>query len=113
MKVLNNKLFITIIHLIIIIIVLFSPILFDWGMIVIGILFYYLQLLLIKDCFLTKIQFNTQKREITMYSYILESLGINLSRSKIRFFADWVLPYLILLIALILQNILNFEPLIF
>ncbi len=78
-----------------------SPFWLSWKLIVLGIGLYYLQLLLMGDCVLTKWQFSTTEREITFYSHVLEKMSFNFDRQRVRFVADYIMPWIILVIALI------------
>jgi len=103
---------ITFLHLLIIILLWVSPFLFNWRLIILGIFLYYLQLMIFGNCILTKMEFKQKKREITMYSFVLEKLGFNVNRGKIVLLADYVFPWVILLISLVYQVVLNHGALI-
>ncbi|NTV22526.1 MAG: hypothetical protein HGB03_03100 [Candidatus Yonathbacteria bacterium] len=90
-------------HLLLIIAVWSSPFWLPWELILIGIILYYLQLLLVGDCILTKWQFKSQRREMTFYAHVLEKLGFQFDRHKVRFTADYIMPGIILGIALLWQ----------
>ena len=94
-------------HLILIILIWTSPFFINWKIILFFIFLYYLQLIIIGDCIITKKQFKTKKREMTFYSFLLESIGFNFSRKKIKYLADNVFPWIILFIALVWQLILK------
>lgn len=80
-----------------------SPFILSWKLIVVGIFLYYLQLLIIGDCILTRQQFLSAKREVTFYSYYLEKFGIRFERREVRIVADYIMPPVILGIALMWQ----------
>ena len=90
-------------HLIIILLVLSSPFWLSWKIITIFILLYYLQLFFLKNCVLTKLQFNEPERDTTFYSYYLTKLGFKVNKRKLKIFLDYVLPWVILLISFLLQ----------
>ena len=94
-------------HLILIILIWASPFFINWKIILFFILLYYLQLIIIGDCIITKKQFKTKKRETTFYSFLLERIGFKFNRKKIRYLADYIFPWLILFIALLYQLILK------
>jgi hypothetical protein len=100
------------IHLIELIIVWLSPFLISWYFIIFGILFYHLQMCLIGDCILTKIQFG-EKNKKADYTYLLEKLGFKPDNKKVNFFVINIKPYIILFIAILLQIILKIKPLLF
>ena len=101
------------IHAIEIVLIWLSPILISWWLIIIGIGLYYLQILIFGDCVMTRRQFKIKKRGVTFYYFILVKLGFKPDMYKVRWVADYVMPYVILVIALILQLSLHFQPLIF
>lgn len=91
------------IHLVLIILIWSSPFWLSWKIVSIGIILYYLQLLIFGDCLLTKKEFRTNKREITFYSFCLEKIGFMFDRNKVRIIADYVMPWVILGVSLIWQ----------
>ena len=101
------------IHILVILFLWASPFIFNYKIILTGIALYYLQLLIFKDCILTKKQFRTKHREMTMYTFILEELGIKVNRKMMVILADFVFPWIILAISLILRFVFNYQPLIF
>jgi len=98
------------IYLILILLVWTSPVLLSWKIIFLFIILYYFQLFVFGDCILTKRQFKTKKRSETFYSYYLEKLGLRINKEKLVFFLDYVLPWLLLVIAYVVQR-LGFGPL--
>ena len=91
------------IHLIIVIFIWVSPFWLDWKIILCFVFLYYLQLVIFKDCILIKEQYHTKKREITIYTQILENFGFRVNRKIIVFLSDYVFPWIILLIAIFRQ----------
>ncbi len=80
-----------------------SPFYLSWKIILVFILLYYLQLFLFGDCILIKKQFNTKKREMTIYTQILENFGFKVNRKTLVFISDYVFPWIISIFALIWQ----------
>ena len=112
MKITNSKISLFI-QSIIIILVWSSPFWLDWKLILAGIFIYYLQLIIFKEDFFTKRNFNTKKRgEMTFYSFVLEKIGINIDRKRMQLIADYIFPWIILLIAIIWQILLHKKVLI-
>ena len=66
---------------------------------------YYLQLLFLKNCLLTKLQFNETERDTTFYSHYLLKLGLDLNKRKLRIFLYYVLPWVILIVGIILLTL--------
>ena len=94
-------------HLILIILAWMSPFFISWKIILLFILLYYLQLIIFGDCIITRKQFKSKNREMTFYSFVLERAGFNFSRNKIRYLADYVFLWLILLIAITWQILIK------
>ena len=65
------------VHLIIVVFIWLSPFYLRWEVILAFILLYYIQLVFVGDCILIKKQYGTKKREITIYTQILENLGFS------------------------------------
>jgi len=88
------------IQLILILLVWSSPFWIDWKIILGGIFIYYLQLVILKEDFFTKRNFNTKERgEMTFYSFILEKIGISINRKRLQLIADYIFPWIIFAIA--------------
>ena len=100
------------VHLVLIICIYISPFIISWKIILLFIFLYYLQLIVFRDCILTRKQFKTNKRSETFYHYYLSKLGFKLDKYKVRFTADYVIPWIILIVAIILQNLFSIFPLI-
>jgi hypothetical protein len=88
-------------HLLIIILIWLSPFVFSWKIILVGIGLYYFQLIIFGDCILTKKQFKTNKRGVTFYSHLLTIAGFQPNLAVVRIIADYVMPWIILGIALL------------
>lgn len=99
-------------HLILIILMWASPFWLSWKLIILGIFLYYLQLVIFKDCILTRAQFETKKRSTTFYWYYLTMIGFKLNKERVRFAADYIFPWIILGLALVWQVVLGFSTLI-
>jgi|GEM_PF-2150977 len=99
-------------HLVIILLIWASPFLFNWWLIAIGIFLYFIQLLALGDCLLTRRQFFTKKRSVTFYYYIITKFGFKPNGYHIRFIADYIMPPVIIGIALVWQLGFDKKPLI-
>ncbi|MFA5134624.1 MAG: hypothetical protein WC505_02435 [Patescibacteria group bacterium] len=108
----NNVIGIIWLHAVIIALIWTSPFLFSWYIIFLGALAYYLQIIILGDCILTRRQFNVPRRSITFYDYLLSKIGIKTKRLRIRFIADYILPWIILGTALLWQIVLDHPPLL-
>jgi len=91
-----------------IILVWSSPFWLGWKLILAGIFIYYSQLIIFKEDFLTKLNFNTSGRgEMTFYSFILEKIGINVDRKRMQLISDYIFPWIIFAVAYYWQIILG------
>lgn len=100
-------------HAIVVILIWLSPILLHWWLVAIGILAYYLQIIFLGDCILTRRQFEVKKRSVTFYYFILVKMGFTPDMYRVRFIADYIMPWVILGIALLLQVVLKFQPFVY
>lgn len=99
MKVTNSKISLFI-QFILIVLVWSSPFWLSWKLILVGVFIYYLQLIVFKEDFFTKRNFNTKKRgEMTFYSFVLEKIGINFNRKRIQLIADYIFPWIFFAVA--------------
>jgi len=99
-------------HLVLIICIYISPFIISWKLILLFIALYYFQLVMFGDCILTRRQFKTRKRSETFYHYYLSKLGFKLDRYRVRWTADYVIPWIILIAAIILQTLFSIFPII-
>lgn len=95
------------IHLILIIIAYSSPFLFNWKLIALGIIILFIEYFLFEGCILTNIQFGKKQKDLTFYTIYLELLGFKFNRKKLKFFIRYIMPFIVLAISLIWQEILK------
>ncbi len=91
-------------HLLLLAAIWSSPFWVPWRWMLAGIALYYLQLLIVGGCILTKLQFGASKPETTFYAHLLESIGFRCDRRRVSFTVDYVLPWLLIGIALLWQS---------
>lgn len=89
-------------HLAVIIIFLSSPFWVRWEIVLVGILLYYLQLLIFGGCILTRAEFGESDHN-SFYWYYLTRIGFTFSKKKVDIFVDYFLPAILLITALIVQ----------
>lgn len=99
-------------HLTLIILAYLSPILFNWKLILFGVIILFLQELIFQGCFLTHAQFG-KDRYMTFYYRYLILMGFKPNKEKLKFLMAWIMPLIVLDLSLILQILLKFRPLIF
>ncbi len=99
------------IHLFFIIIAYASPFLLNWKIVLFGVILIYIQNFVFQGCLLTHAQFGKDPY-ITFYHKYLTLLGFRINKYKLKFFMAWIMPIIILLVAIIWQLILEISPLI-
>jgi len=100
------------VHLVLILIAYSSPFLFRWQLILLGILFLYIQQIIFQGCLLTHAQFGKDPHMTFYYKY-LTILGIKVNKKKLKFLMAWIMPFLVFLVSLLLQKIIGIKPLLF
>ena len=99
MKITNSKISLFF-QFLLIVLVWSSPFWLSWKLILAGIFIYYLQLIVFKEDFFTKRNFNTKGRgEMTFYSFVLEKIGINIDRKRMQLISDYIFPWIIFAVA--------------
>ncbi|HXK36713.1 MAG TPA: hypothetical protein VJ553_03980 [Candidatus Paceibacterota bacterium] len=102
-------------HLAIIIVIILAPLLFDVWIIALGMLVYWLQLMVVGDCVLTRLQFGARERtgsSRSFYFHYLKKLGFVDDAARVTRFIDRTQPILILLVGIVWQWLLGFDPLV-
>jgi hypothetical protein len=80
-----------------------SPFWLDWRFILIGILLYYAQNMILGGCILTRAQFGSNREGF--YYYYLKKLGLRLDQRQTTFIVDYVIPVIILSVAIACQEV--------
>jgi len=89
-------------HITVILATYTSPFWLDYRLIIVGILAYYLQLLIFGGCVLSLKQFDGQKQ--TFHEWYLRKLGFSPNPAKLRFILDFVIPPCLLIAAVVIQR---------
>lgn len=86
----------------------------DWRLLLIGVLIYWLQILVFKACVLSIAQYGDKETSFvaTHLNNLLRRFGWELPAKNIRFFLDWILPIIFLASGYVLQNYFNVIPLV-
>jgi hypothetical protein len=90
------------IHLLLIIAVWTSPFWVDWRIMLVVIVLLNLQFLILGGCYLTFLE-TGKDRDMTFYYYYLSKFFPHLNKKKTKIFIRYILPFLLLGIALIYQ----------
>jgi hypothetical protein len=97
------------IHLILIIILWLSPLWADWILILIGIISLHIYWAIFQGCHLTKMETGKDK-DMTFYYHHLSRYFPSLEKRKVKMVVRVLIPATLLLIALILQEVLGWKP---
>jgi hypothetical protein len=103
---------IPLIHFLLILIAILSPILFDWRLILVVIILLWLEYFILGSCFLTQKQFGKEDKDMTFWFYMLRKLKINTNKRKLKIFVRYILPIIIIFLAIISQELFKNKPLI-
>lgn len=93
----------SLVHFVVIVAALSSPLWLAWQGILVGVILYYIQLIMVGSCLLSLAQFGRSDKDISFWVYMLEVLGFRIHRVFVNRFVDFVLPWLILIIAFIIK----------
>ncbi len=83
-----------------------SPLWLSWELIALGVILYWIQLLVFGGCILTIAQFNTKDESFSLH-YFEKLTGLKVARQKAHFFMNYTLPVIFVLLAILLQFGLN------
>ncbi len=98
------------IHIFVICLMYFSPFLFSWKVVFIGVMVYYLQLLIFGGCILTIEELGAERKE-GFNAYYLRKMGLKVNERKLGIVLNFIVPWAILALALIWQVVLKHSPL--
>ena len=97
------------IHLALIILAYSSPFLVSWWLITVGILILWIQYFMAKGDLITQAQFGKDP-EMTFYTPYLEKIGLKFNRRGFLIFMRYIIPFIVLAVALIWQVGLGNRP---
>lgn len=97
------------IHVVSILLLYSSPFIISWKIFLIIAILYYLQLVVIKGCFLTQMEFGNVDEGF--YYHYLTKAGLKPDLKKTNFIVDCI-PALALLLGIILQELFDIVPLL-
>lgn len=88
-----------------------SPFLFDWRIILVGIIIVYLQWLIFGNCVLTLLQFEADRNDPSFHHYYLSRLGFRTNKRILWWYTGFVFPWLVFGGALVWQVTLSHKTL--
>lgn len=113
MIMIKNKILITL-HLLLMILAYTSWIWLDYRLVIIGAVGHLIMLEALRGCPLSHAQFPDDKNK-RFYEWCLEQLGVKMAeaaRFKLRIFMQYVLPFVIIGLSILMQVILGVRPLL-
>ena len=97
----NKKLIIIVVHTVIILLAYSAPFWLDWRLVLAGAILNYIQILIFKGCVLSRAQFEDKTQ--TFHEWYLRKFGFKPHRSVLNFILRYVVPFVLLGIAVIFQ----------
>ncbi|MBI4057820.1 hypothetical protein HY405_00675 [Candidatus Microgenomates bacterium] len=99
------------VHTVIVFLLYTSPFWLDWKLIIPAIILNYTQMYIFGGCILTNKQF--ENVEISFHEWLLSKARVSIkNRLKFLRFLRWQLPFIILALAILWQELLGMNPLI-
>ncbi len=98
---------IIIVHMVLILLAYSSPFWLDWRLIAVGVILNFIQLSLVGGCVLSHAQF--EDRNQTFHEWYLSKLGIKIKRKPFNFVLRYVVPFIILGSAILIQIFLQVD----
>jgi len=105
----NNKPVIIAAHIIIIVLAYSAPFWLDWRLVLVGVVLNYVQILIFKGCVLSHAQFEDKKQ--SFHEWYLRKLGLKPDRRVLNVVLRWIIPPVLLGLALIFQVVFNINVL--
>lgn len=101
--------FLSVIHLLIIVLAYSSPFWLDWKLFLLGLVIYYIQVISLGGCVLSYAQYGDYKESFStkVFSNIFELFNINVSKKKINYFLTHYLPVVLVITCILWQLILR------
>ncbi|MFY9228039.1 MAG: hypothetical protein WAO28_01790 [Candidatus Microsaccharimonas sp.] len=105
----NKKPIIIVAHVIIILLAYSAPFWLDWRLVLVGVMLNYIQILIFKGCVLSHAQFEDKKQ--SFHEWYLRKLGLKPDRRILNIALRWIIPFVLLGLALIFQVVLDINVL--
>jgi hypothetical protein len=100
-------------HLTLLAIILISPLFFSWWLIAIAAIVLWIQNIVIGGCILTFQQFGKSDPDMTFWYHVLTRLKLKVNKRKVKITVRYILPFVIITLALLWQKGLSHDPLLF
>ena len=99
-------------HLILLILMYASPFILDWRIILLFLGLYYVQLMIFGACILSMMEFNSGEVRKSFFEHYLSRFGFQFNERKLSLILDYVVPLIIITLALFWQLKLQYSPLL-
>lgn len=106
----NKKPLVIIAHIVIILLAYSAPFWLDWRLVALGVVLNYVQILIFKGCVLSLAQFEDKKQ--TFHEWYLSKFGLKPNRNILNFILRYIVPFVLLGIAIVYQLIFKASVLI-
>ena len=106
----NKKPLIIIAHVVIILLAYSAPFWLDWRWVLTGVILNYIQVLIFKGCVLSHAQFEDKGQ--SFHEWYLRKFGLKPNRTVLNIALRYVIPFVLLGLALIFQVLLRFHVLV-
>jgi hypothetical protein len=90
------------VHLPLVLIANFSPVLVSWKIIILGTVLLWIQYAIFSGCVLTNKQFG-KSNDLTFYTVYLEKMGFRVNRLKFKRYMRYIHPFVLGVVAFVLQ----------
>ncbi len=97
----NKGVWVILLHSIVILGAYSSPFWLNWKLVVLGVVIYYLQLIIFGWCVLSLKQFG---EKTSFHEWYLGKLGIHPNPQKLQFVLNFIIPPLLCIVAIIVQR---------
>ena len=106
----NKKPLVIIAHIVVILLAYSAPFWLDWRLVTLGVVLNYVQIIIFKGCVLSLAQFEDKKQ--TFHEWYLRKFGFKPNRNILNFTLRYIIPFVLLGIAVVYQLMLKIHVLI-
>ena len=106
----NKKTFVIVAHVVLILLAYTAPFWLDWRFVAAGVILNYIQILIFKGCVLSLAQFEDKKQ--TFHEWYLRKIGLKPNRLVLNFILRYIIPFIILGVAVLYQLIFKISVLV-
>lgn len=104
------KPFIIILHIVVIVLAYSAPFWLDWRLVLLGVVLNYIQIFIVGGCVLSHAQFEDKGQ--SFHEWYLRKFGFKINRKVLNIVLRWIIPFILLGLAIVLQVILGIKVLV-